>query len=302
MRRIVLSFVLLAFGAGAQTLKVVGFNVESGGAQLSVLAQAIAGQQGVDLWGLSEVQDQSWLTTFQQAAADGEGATFEGILGTTGDADRLAIVYNATRFELVRFSELHHINIAGRVRAPLVAQLRVRAQPQVEFFFMVNHLYRGNEEGRHQQAKLLNEWAKQQTLPVIATGDFNFDWSVTGGDTNHDKGYDFMIAGDTFRWIRYPDPLVKTQCSGHNSVLDFVFVSGVAKSWQSQASILFADDAGYCSISRNGSDHRPVMATLTVAGGPPPPPPSLRTELLSKIAVLEKQLSDLKETVERLPQ
>ena len=38
---------------------------------------------------------------------------------------------------------------------------------------MVNHLYRTKEARRHLQADLLNEWASQQQLPVIAVGDYN---------------------------------------------------------------------------------------------------------------------------------
>lgn len=48
---------------------------------------------------------------------------------------------------------------------------------------MVNHLYRSNNERRHAQAQGLNEWARSQTLPVIATGDYNFDWHFQTGDT-----------------------------------------------------------------------------------------------------------------------
>jgi hypothetical protein len=85
---------------------VVGFNVESGGARPEVVDDLIAGAQGVDLWGFSEVQDQSWATAFAQAAAQGETAAFTPILGTTGGGDRLLIVYNHERFDMVRKFEL----------------------------------------------------------------------------------------------------------------------------------------------------------------------------------------------------
>jgi hypothetical protein len=135
----------------AQALRVVGFNVESGGARPDVVDDLIAAAQGVDLWGFSEVQDAIWATLFEQAAEDGESADFQRILGTTGGGDRLLIVYNRDRFELVRSFELSDINIGGNVRAPLVAQLRLKpASP--EFLFMVNHLYRSHTERRHEQA------------------------------------------------------------------------------------------------------------------------------------------------------
>ena len=82
-------------GAGwAQALRVVGFNVESGGARPDVVDDLIAEAQGVDLWGFSEVQDAIWATLFAQAAAEGETGTFAPILGTTGGGDRLLIVYH----------------------------------------------------------------------------------------------------------------------------------------------------------------------------------------------------------------
>jgi hypothetical protein len=122
-----------------QTLRVVGFNVESGGARPDVVDDLIAAAQDVDLWGFSEVQDAIWATLFAQAAAQGETGALAPILGTTGGGDRLLIVYHQERFDLVRQFELTDINVGGNVRAPLVAHLRLKpAGP--EFLFMVNHL------------------------------------------------------------------------------------------------------------------------------------------------------------------
>ncbi|MCB0186373.1 MAG: lamin tail domain-containing protein [Caldilineaceae bacterium] len=124
---------------------------------------------------------------------------------------------------------------------------------------MVNHLYRSRDDERHQQATLLNDWAARQTLPVIAVGDYNFDWDLLSG--RHDAGYDRMTAGDRFVWAR-PATLVTTQCSGwpceFNSVLDFVFTAGAAQIWRAEAEIVvvpgdFPDDD-------TTSDHRPVLA------------------------------------------
>ena len=161
------------FGASqAETLRVVGFNVESGGADPTVVDDIVARLQDVDLWGFSEVQNASWAQLFEVAAEDGEAADFVQLLGTTGGGDRLLIVYDADRFELVQQFELEHINPENRVRAPLVAHLKLKATGE-EFLFMVNHLFRTNNEARHEQARLLNAWAREQTLPVIAVGDYN---------------------------------------------------------------------------------------------------------------------------------
>ena len=112
-----------------------------------------------------------------------------------------SILYDVDRFELIRGEELKHINIRGNVRAPFIAQLRDK-QSGVEFIFMVNHLYRSDDEGRHAQAEMLNTWVSAQTLPVIAVGDYNFDWSVNGGEIDHDDGYDLLTADNRFEWVR----------------------------------------------------------------------------------------------------
>ena len=149
------------------------------------------------------------------------------------------------------------------MRAPLVGHLQERASG-VEFLFVVNHLWRTDDAKRHQQATLLNTWAAAQTLPIVTMGDFNFDWKADG--SSHDEGYDNLIANDVFRWVRPPDPLVRTECSAtYDSVLDFAFVGGGAKDWGASSAILRQED-DYCRGARasNYSDHRPITATFTI--------------------------------------
>ncbi|HEX7317610.1 MAG TPA: endonuclease/exonuclease/phosphatase family protein [Pyrinomonadaceae bacterium] len=249
--------------ANAQRLTAVGWNVESGGAIPSRIAKRIRSFQGVDIWGLSEVRNESWAGAFEVAAEDGESGNFRHITGTTGRDDRLVILYNAERFLRVSHQQLHHINPEGRVRAPLVAHFRERATGR-EFLFMVNHLYRGDNAARHRQATQLNTWARQQTLPVIAVGDYNFDWSVSNGDTNHDRGYDNMTRNGVFNWVR-PATLVRSQCDPtFNSVLDFVFTTPGPNGFRGTSEIVV--ESGDCPDDGNTPDHRPLRATLTAGG------------------------------------
>lgn len=152
------------------------------------------------------------------------------VLGTSGDNMRLLALYDANRYDLLGGEELYAINTTGNARAPLVLHLREKSSGQ-EFLFMVNHLYRSRDDERIKQAQLLAEWAAAQTLPVIAVGDYNFDWAVGGGEANHDGGYDAMTQGGAWQWVR-PAQLVTTECSGwpctYNTVLDFVFTGGPA--------------------------------------------------------------------------
>jgi endonuclease/exonuclease/phosphatase family metal-dependent hydrolase len=299
--------VLVAAGAAPAsaeviTLRVVAWNVESGDADPEVISERIVAEDGVDIWGLSEVAHADDAETFAVAAEDGESADFEAVVGTTGGQDRLVIVYDTTRLEQKGVQELHAMNIGGNVRAPLVAHFRGKTTGK-EFLFMVNHLYRGSAAGRHTQSQMLNAWAKEQELPVIAVGDVNYDWHFQTGDTDHDDGYDLLTKDAVFTWVR-PDVLVPTNASGHKSVLDFVFVSGEAAGWTFESQILvqtgdFPDDA-------EKSDHRPVdcLFTLDTAITPPPGPGdgSSRAQLLQRLATLEQELQALRELIENLPE
>ncbi len=288
--------------AFAQSLTVAGFNVESGAANPRVIAEQIGPLRDIDLWGFSEVKDAGEGRLLAAGASDGESGTFESILGSTGGQDRLLIVYNNDRLDLVQSGEISELNIGGNVRAPLWAQFRLKPSGP-EFIFMVNHLYRGNTAGRHAQAQGLNDWARARTVPVIATGDYNFDWHFQTGDTNHDRGFDLMTAGGAFQWVRPPAPLIPTNCSSHKSVLDFVFVAGAARDWQGKAEILFPESS-YCPDTASTSDHRPVLARFKVGegeGGEESDDFAARKqEILQKIQTLEQELATLKALVEGL--
>ncbi len=301
-KRTVLVIVWLALAAAAhgnETLLVVSWNVESGGATSSAVAQRIAGMHGVDLWGLSEVKA-SWESPFETAAEDGEGADFQPILGTTGGGDRLLIIFDADRLEKVSKTELHNINVGGNVRSPLVGHFRIRSTGE-EFLFVVNHLYRSRADRRHTQATLLNQWAAEQELPVIAVGDYNFDWAIPNGDTNHDTGFDNLTAGNVFQWVR-PATLIRTQFShgspNRHSVLDFVFVANADTAFTATSEI-FRVDNDFLDTSST-PDHRPVTANVVWLSDDDGPGPSTRDRLLERIERLEGELAELKAIVEEM--
>jgi len=186
------------------------------------------------------------------------------------------------------------------VRAPLVALFQDIETGQ-EFFFMVNHLYRTRRDRRHQQSRLLNEWAGEQELPVIATGDYNYDWEVEGGDDDHDDGFDLLTAADIFTWVR-PAVLRRTQCSAtqngcrFNSVLDFVFVANQPDSWQSSSEIITAP--GDFPDNSSTPDHRPVQAIFNISIPQTITREELKVQLLVRIARLEAELEALRAIIE----
>lgn len=307
----------LAFAGGStisaqSRLTVVSWNIQSGQADPQQVAKRIKAFQDVDLWGFSEVENDAAANILETAAEDGENADFRRIVGTTGGDDRLVIIYDSKRFLRITNFQLHHIN-QGNHRAPLVARLRDQTTQQ-EFLFMVNHLARGNASLRHKQAGLLRRWAENQVLPVIAVGDYNFDWQVEGGDAHHDLGYDRMTEDEVFTWVR-PERLVRSQCDeDYDTVLDFVFVSSPASSWAGSSEIIVVP--GDCPDDNLTSDHRPVIARFEMQEAGPSdalmetqPSPgaegagatTTKLQLLQRLEALEAEMRRLKELIRRLP-
>lgn len=302
MNMIRLSLVSVLFFLSFSTfadIKVISWNVESGGATLSTFSRHFEDMDEIDFYGLSEVKA-DWESGILRNISADENINYRSILGTTGGADRLQIIYNADRYHLVDNDELDDINIQGRVRAPLIGIFEEKATNK-RLIVMVNHLYRSNENARHQQATLLNRWAAAQPLPVIAMGDYNFDWHVENGDQDHDEGFDNFTSGGVFKWIK-PASLVRTQCNlNYNSVLDFIFVSGALKSVESTSDILLNHPA-YCTTDiRNEADHRPIFASIgDEESGDDDETVISRQQLLNHVAAIERELTALKNVIEQM--
>ena len=258
--------------AADQTLVVIGWNAESGDSDTGTVGNVMKAVDGCDIWGMCEIESAAVTTALEAAAEDGESADFKSFTGTTGTSsnpdDLMAIIYDDDRFDLLKSYELHRINVTGTVRAPLVGHFKISGT-DIEFLFVVNHLYRSRAFRRHEQARLLNRWATEQTLPIIAVGDYNFDWDVHQGDFIRDKGYDEMVAEGHFNWIQ-PRTLMKTQASpDYDTVLDFVFLGGKGCwKWKAESEILMRDsadtDPDNFDDDGNKSDHRPVKAEFTI--------------------------------------
>ncbi len=106
---LVLTCILPAGQALAEriTFRIAGWNMESGESSDDHLRRQIGEKNGIDLWGFSEVRNRQAAEAFSQRAAIGEGgAEYDLILGEGGGADRLAIVYNKRRLQLVSAREL----------------------------------------------------------------------------------------------------------------------------------------------------------------------------------------------------
>ncbi len=266
---LLLIFVVIAhpFPASAEPMSIISYNVESddlNDTDPQLVAEDIREISGADLWGLSEVADQAAADLFTEAVAF-PGADFDSIFGTTGSLDKLQIIYNKNKLQLVESEELNNI---GGSRSPLVAHFKFLPTGQ-EFLFTVNHFNRGSETKRNQQAENLRSWAQAQSLPVIAVGDYNFDYDLV--DKKGNKAFDIFLKKEVMTWIK-PNclktnscPKTGTQCDPkYASILDYVFVSQMAKSWPAESDVLFVQKQ-VCQKEKEGfSDHYPLTANFSI--------------------------------------
>lgn len=248
----------------SKQLSIVSWNVESGGSDPTVIAKTLSEFVKYDIVCLSEVSPKHFLDY-----AEAVGPKFMAINGRTGREDSLQILVNNVRFEVLQTSELERYGDVvlnnGSHRSPLFVRLRDRTTGK-EFIVMTNHLARGNAELRKQQAIGLREWARDQNVGVITIGDFNMDF-----DFRTERGNDAfpeMIRDNVWEWVR-PKQLIDTNWADRNkdgvddypdSMLDFAFVAGPAKTWAPECVVLvrpgdFPDD-------EKTSDHRPIELIL----------------------------------------
>lgn len=286
--------------ARGDEFRLLAWNVESnrpGQHQVSD-ARVIAGQLAdllrapatrAEIVALSEVEPKT-VWTYRAAVAEGLGGDVDFVTSASGgyaDADSLMLVVDARRFRIDEVLELHryagiranfavdeessseHGSVRGR--SPLVARLHDLADGR-DFWVIVNHLARGENDLRTDQARVLRRWAADRTEPVIAAGDFNFDYQFATGTGN--AAFDAMVEGDTWSWVK-PDPLVDSNWSEDrkrlgpgvdsypDSILDFVFVANGAKRWHGESDVIVR--AGDFPDDDRTSDHRPLIATFRPA-------------------------------------
>ena len=243
--------------AGPLQAKFFAWNVESEGSDPAVISKQLSEFGSYDIYALTEVLPESFQQ-FREAVGD----NYDSIETKTGRSDRMQIIFDKTRFDLLRRLELDQINYQLRYRSPLVAHFRDR-ESGIQFMVMVNHLARGKAEVRTRQAEQLVEWARNQNLPIIALGDYNYDFVFA--DRQGNEGFQKMMRDNIWMWVE-PEELIDSNWYDNpeapdgkddypGSLLDFAFVAGSAKTWDTTCRILtrpndFPDDA-------TTSDHRP---------------------------------------------
>ena len=251
------------------TISIVAWNIEIGGSDVATIKGQLDDLKPFDIIALSEVPKKA---ASEFTSRWGEEAS---IVGEKGGEACLLITWDPGKFERIRVQELTHFNeqefAPGVQVAPLIAQLRHKASG-TDFIVMMNHLTRGSAELRQRQATLLVEWAKQQTLPVIAVGGYNFDFDIPTQKGN--PAFDVFMKDSTWKWIQ-PKPMVDTNWSDRNndgkddypdSMLDFAFAAGPAKQWTLRSEVIVR--ANDFPDNEETSDQRPIRTTVELSNPP----------------------------------
>jgi endonuclease/exonuclease/phosphatase family metal-dependent hydrolase len=246
-------------------LSVLAWNVESDGSDPETILKQIQALGQFDVIALSEVlptTEALWKQAFKNGAV---------VMSSSGGRDRLVIAYNADAWELVRVLELDkygdQVINPGNHRSPLIVHLKNRTTGY-EFMLMNNHLARGKADVRTQQSVGISAWARDQTLPMLAVGDYNFDFDFRTKSGN--ESFRTFLAAGVWQWVE-PKAWVDTNWDDRDgdgkdnypdSMLDFVFVAGPAKAWQVECEAIVR--AGDFPDDNKTSDHRPVIAKIKI--------------------------------------
>ena len=242
---------------------MLAWNIESDGAAPAVIAKQLKQLSGHQIYALSEVPKNEF-DRLQKAV----GEDFKSINGTHKENDCLQLIYDATRLELITWQEVDEFgdikfNRENRaLRSPLYAQFKDKTTDKI-FQVVVNHLARGNAEFRTNQAIGLREWARNQTRPTIAIGDFNFDFEFKSRQGN--RAFTEFMRDGVWKWVE-PKTLIDTNWYDRDkdgvddypgSMLDFAFVAGAAKEFKWHCDVVVRE--GDFPDDDKTSDHRPIV-------------------------------------------
>lgn len=236
-----------------------GRNGASGSDGARIAIQLRDDFNNIDVFGLQEVNSEDVMEVYTAIAGLDEDGTYQYIYGKTGNSIRLGLLVNSAKFEVADVEEIDFGLSPTRTRFPLAATL-VSKTSGAEVVVVVTHFARGNEQNRFTQANLLRQWGEDRDKPIIALGDFNFDYNII---TNQRHGsYDSLTESGYFKWVE-PRFRVDTSWSGDgqdsypDQILDFVFAGGTATDW-SAVSYVYVREGDFPD-NGNSADHRPVF-------------------------------------------
>ena len=117
-----------------------------------------------------------------------------------------------------------------------------------------------------QSAQKLVDWARDQNLPIIALGDYNFDYVFRTQQGN--PAFYAFLRDNIWHWIE-PQEMIDTNWfdpepdgvdNYPGSMLDFTFVAGPAREWSTTSRVIVRE--GDFPDDESTSDHRPVEVVV----------------------------------------
>ncbi len=277
-----LAFACAIAPAQAEEIKIATFNTESGGNTQSVLvAETITSVDGVDIWGLQEVESENALVRYRDAARNSGGGNWRYVRSESGYSsdpdfkpDYLGILYRTDIFRQIETVELHSIrsepgsDYYGSANWGLRGALFLRLlhyRSNTEFYVGNVHLKCCGEgiPVRQHQAKLIANWITTAEVPVILIGDTNIPIrpGLTAAQVDSLAFREFT-RDDVLTWVE-PDNPYKTQCNpNYNSMLDQIYHSPGFLMDSAKTEIQFTTP-DYCENDSHGyADHRPIVGTF----------------------------------------
>ena len=258
------SFMMFFASAHARNLNVVSFNLEARGANIHVLAnqlEHLSREKDVDIWFFTDIQPE-WTDELANAVAIGSEIEVDFIPRKGGRDNRFLIVYDKERFEVLA---VDNPEIGRSFRKNTVSLVKFKERESGKSFMTLLQPYSQSNYLPTYITEDLNAWAEQLNDPVVALGHFDFEWSISKGDTFLDRKYLEMVSGDIFKWVR-PITLIPTNCERRDEISDFILTSGGANNWSAHAEIIQMG-LNYCVDHRKNnhdSNHRPVYASFKI--------------------------------------
>jgi len=262
---IVLLPMILGGSLGQTSLRFVSWNVDSGGSDPSVIIKQLTDLGRYDVYALQEV-DPRQVGQYGDAILQ-LSKSYRHFESLTGRSGRLMIIYDTDKLDNVNYFELFIPGGYDLNDWPYCSPLgaRFRTKDGREFLFVTVQLTRDDAKLRNKYAKELRGWAEEQSLPIVALGDFNFDFDFATQKGN--AAFDVLQQGGAWKWVK-PPKLIDTNWSDSdgdgvddypNSMLDFAFVSRISGS--AECHVIVRD--GDFPDDEKTSDHRPLDLRVT---------------------------------------
>lgn len=303
---------MIAAVASAEEYKGIFWNLHSGDSDANTIASQMAAKGPIDFWGLSEVQNQSFLNTLTSRIRSTTNINYEAKLSDDpNNADKLAIIYNADRLTPEPYSGTHPVDQIGddffevetvRLSSGLRPSLGIQLKDEngQSVVVLVNHFKASpggsNEAKRKKQAEATDVFVTMTPgIPVIIGGDHNM--ALQAGGT----GLTEPAFGILDQQCDYLEP-TNASVAGtfrNGRVLDSVWVANDLAAYESEVTILnregnIAASTRTFSDTDDDTDHRPLLMTIESD-------PDIRIEALEEdIEILEDTLARMKRTLDAL--